>query len=432
MELQQQADINLGGTKQAGVDHNAKPKARSVEDSQQSTPFEDHVKEQLDQAKSADKQDKGNDNQQLTSKESGDSMENPNADGGSQSTESGETGSIEAEAAETTAEQEINSFTNLINVSLATSENAEAVAPVTAAILPEVGKQLPPASVTAPQIINQQQAGLKGAAAVLPDAAAQASTQLNIQTSASTSNTSQQTIVDTVLPAGDLNTFKSISTSERPNFLNMQGVMAKGELSAAELVTNATRMQQVPLTTAMTTNLGAGQNVNAASATALTDTALPLTTNTALGSNGLSSVIGTHVQSPEWSRNMSDQVSMMIKGGFQKAEIKLNPAHLGPMEIKLSMTEDKASINFVTQHVPVRDAIDSALPRLRDMLEEQGLSLADVDVSTQSEQQSNEETGEDSGTSAQSEITDMEMEAAAQEVMTTVNAGIESGINLYA
>lgn len=142
----------------------------------------------------------------------------------------------------------------------------------------------------------------------------------------------------------------------------------------------------------------------------------------------------TPLQNPGWSQQMTDQVNLMLRGGFQQADIKLNPAHLGPMEIKLSMNDDKASIHFVAQHAPVRDAIDSALPRLREMLEQQGVSLADVDVSAQSEQQQSDTEAQQPGSSMmqQGESADSSLQGADELPLTEVSLSVEAGVNLYA
>ncbi len=95
--------------------------------------------------------------------------------------------------------------------------------------------------------------------------------------------------------------------------------------------------------------------------------------------------VNVPVNHPAWGNQLGDQLVFMLQGKMQSAEIKLNPAHLGPMEIRLSVHEDnKASVSFISAHAPVREALDAALPRLRDMMEQQGLDLTHVDVSAHS------------------------------------------------
>jgi flagellar hook-length control protein FliK len=74
----------------------------------------------------------------------------------------------------------------------------------------------------------------------------------------------------------------------------------------------------------------------------------------------------------------------MVSQRIQGAEVKLNPANLGPMEVRVHVQNDQASVFFTAHHGAVREALESALPRLRDMFEASGVELVDVDVSDQS------------------------------------------------
>ncbi|HFD32983.1 MAG TPA: flagellar hook-length control protein FliK, partial [Gammaproteobacteria bacterium] len=132
------------------------------------------------------------------------------------------------------------------------------------------------------------------------------------------------------------------------------------EMPSGEVITQASRLQQVPSVTAVTNGVIGTKN------TALNPMLETGLVNTAPQSGKvLSSAIATNIQNPNWPQQLTQQVSYMIKGGIQQAEIKLNPANLGPMEIKLSLQDDQASVQFVTQHVVVRDALDAAIPKLK-------------------------------------------------------------------
>jgi flagellar hook-length control protein FliK len=71
---------------------------------------------------------------------------------------------------------------------------------------------------------------------------------------------------------------------------------------------------------------------------------------------------------------------MMTQSGNHTASLKLSPEHLGPLEISITVRDDKASVWFGAAHADTRAAIETALPRLREMFEAQGLSLADAGV----------------------------------------------------
>jgi flagellar hook-length control protein FliK len=71
---------------------------------------------------------------------------------------------------------------------------------------------------------------------------------------------------------------------------------------------------------------------------------------------------------------------MMTESGNHTASLKLSPEHLGPLEINITVRDEKASVWFGAAHADTRAAIETALPRLREMFESQGLSLADAGV----------------------------------------------------
>jgi flagellar hook-length control protein FliK len=81
-----------------------------------------------------------------------------------------------------------------------------------------------------------------------------------------------------------------------------------------------------------------------------------------------------------WADEIGTRVVMMTESGNHTASLKLSPEHLGPLEINITVRDDKASVWFGAPHADTRAAIENALPRLREMFEAQGLSLADAGV----------------------------------------------------
>ena len=86
---------------------------------------------------------------------------------------------------------------------------------------------------------------------------------------------------------------------------------------------------------------------------------------------------------PGWDNALGNRVLWMVNQNVQSAELRLNPANLGPLEVRISVEGDQAHVTFSAHHANVREAIEAAVPRLREMLGESGLSLANVDVSQQ-------------------------------------------------
>ena len=83
---------------------------------------------------------------------------------------------------------------------------------------------------------------------------------------------------------------------------------------------------------------------------------------------------------PEFADQVAERVVWMAGQKLDRAQIRLNPAHLGPISVDVSVGEDGANITFTAQHAMTRDALEQALPRLREMFSASGLALAGADV----------------------------------------------------
>lgn len=101
-----------------------------------------------------------------------------------------------------------------------------------------------------------------------------------------------------------------------------------------------------------------------------------------------------------WGQAFGNQVVWAVNQGMPAAQLHLSPPDLGPLSVRISLDQDQASINFSSAHALVRDAIEAALPRLRDMLGAQGITLADVNVATHGDSQ-HAQHGPDAGWRAQ-------------------------------
>ena len=81
-----------------------------------------------------------------------------------------------------------------------------------------------------------------------------------------------------------------------------------------------------------------------------------------------------------WADEIGSRLTMMTEKGQHTASLRLSPEHLGPLEIRIAMRDDQASVWFGAAHADTRAAIEQALPRLREMFTAQGMSLADAGV----------------------------------------------------
>ena len=84
---------------------------------------------------------------------------------------------------------------------------------------------------------------------------------------------------------------------------------------------------------------------------------------------------------------LRERVNLMVRQNIQVAEIRLDPAGLGQMQIKIDMQQEQASVQFVVQQPQAKEALEQHMPRLREMLQQQGITLSEGNVQQQSQQQ---------------------------------------------
>jgi flagellar hook-length control protein FliK len=93
--------------------------------------------------------------------------------------------------------------------------------------------------------------------------------------------------------------------------------------------------------------------------------------------------VATALHQPQWADDFSQKVTWIATQRSQSAELHLNPAQLGPLEVSLKLNGDQATLQFTSAHAAVREAIEQSIPRLRDMLADSGISLGNTTVSDQ-------------------------------------------------
>jgi flagellar hook-length control protein FliK len=94
--------------------------------------------------------------------------------------------------------------------------------------------------------------------------------------------------------------------------------------------------------------------------------------------------IGTPIGSNHWESAVGNTLVMMSGGQHDRAELVLTPPQLGRIEVSLSMRGDDASLTFVSSNPVVREALENALPRLREILADAGISLGQTQVGSES------------------------------------------------
>ncbi|MBF0256340.1 MAG: flagellar hook-length control protein FliK, partial [Gammaproteobacteria bacterium] len=130
--------------------------------------------------------------------------------------------------------------------------------------------------------------------------------------------------------------------------------------------------------------------------------------------------LDTPVGSKQWSQGVGERIQWMMNRGLEQAQIRLNPQHLGPLEIRLSMLNDHANVSIVAQHAVTREAIEQSLPRLREMLQEANVNLGDVDLSQRDAPNQQEQAQRGRAPDGRGFANELEGDGASEELPATV------------
>jgi len=101
----------------------------------------------------------------------------------------------------------------------------------------------------------------------------------------------------------------------------------------------------------------------------------------------------THVPTPlheaGWGDDFGQRLIWMARNDMQTAQLSINPGNLGPIEVTLNLGSEQATAVFSSPFSDVRESLEAALPRLREMLAGAGIELGQAQVSAQSRREQN-------------------------------------------
>jgi flagellar hook-length control protein FliK len=93
------------------------------------------------------------------------------------------------------------------------------------------------------------------------------------------------------------------------------------------------------------------------------------------------------VDSADFPQGVADKVFLAVDNGWSSAKLSVNPPQLGPIELQIAVQGAHAQIAMSTHSAVTREALESSMPRLRDMLNSQGFTQVSVDISQRSFQE---------------------------------------------
>lgn len=130
--------------------------------------------------------------------------------------------------------------------------------------------------------------------------------------------------------------------------------------------------------------------------------------------------------SAQWSTTMAERTAWAVSQNIQTADMQLDPPELGPIQVKIHVHQDQATVSFVSNNPAVRDALEQSVARLRDMLEEQGIELLDAGVSDHPQSQPDDSEPESDLLAGSGEA------GAPDELKNTIQIDVPTGIDYFA
>lgn len=94
------------------------------------------------------------------------------------------------------------------------------------------------------------------------------------------------------------------------------------------------------------------------------------------------STLSPQIGTPAWDRALGQKIVWMVAGDQQSASLTLNPPDLGPLQVVLNVSNSTADATFIAAHPEARHALEQAIPKLREMMNEAGIQLGQANVNT--------------------------------------------------
>ncbi len=89
------------------------------------------------------------------------------------------------------------------------------------------------------------------------------------------------------------------------------------------------------------------------------------------------------IDHPQWPDALGERLVWLRDNDIQAAELQIHPRHLGPVAVRIRVQDDQTTIQFASPHAVVREALEAALPRLRESFAGQQLPPVQVEVGQQ-------------------------------------------------
>ena len=124
----------------------------------------------------------------------------------------------------------------------------------------------------------------------------------------------------------------------------------------------------------------------------------------------------------EFAPNLAHRIQWMFSQALSSAEILMDPPEMGPLSVKIQHNNGETSILFQVANASTKEVLDDSLPKLKEMLAEQGINLGEAQVQHQNDDQENGD--QESGQQSKDIVETDEDSAKEQGIQHLVSEGI--------
>lgn len=277
------------------------------------------------------------------------------------------------------------------------------------------GEQLPPGGKNLPAhaTSSMKESGSNGLTSA-PDALEQLD-ESDAQLQRSLTRTSAQEIDNRYLQKMDTNLLKqdrfNKSVAADPEYFAIEdGMKLNSGKNSAESILESLALATTSTPKELVTAPNPGNPIlTAAIAATNSDVQLIQTpTVSATAAENAQASLNVRGNSTDWSQAIGDKIRWMQNASVSTAELHLNPAELGSIEIKIVTEDQQARVSFITSSSVAQEMIEESLSKLKELLADHGIALDQSDISQQDNQ--NASAQEDEGTDANSSAKEKQFE----------------------
>lgn len=137
--------------------------------------------------------------------------------------------------------------------------------------------------------------------------------------------------------------------------------------------------------------------------------------------------------SPRFAEEVGARLQWIAEQQGGEATLRISPEGLGPVEVRMKLDGDRVDLGFAATQQDTRQALQDALPKLREMLAQQGLQLGQADVGQKHAQSSNDEASKTArGLAADDEGEGVVVAPQPRESTLVIGRGGRGVLDLYA